>query len=51
MTVNTPQPVAEAPKPITIEDVHKMLGGMMLEIEMLRRENVILKEQLAKIQE
>ena len=36
----------EGPKPITIDDVQKMLGTMMLEIEMLRRENISLREQL-----
>ena len=46
MTTNTQTP--PEPKQITIEDVHKMLGQMMLQIEMLRRENESLKAQLAE---
>jgi hypothetical protein len=45
MTTNTQAPAE--PQPITIEDVHKMLGQLMLQIEVLRRENEALKAQLA----
>ena len=37
---------APAPRPITMEDVQRMLGAMTLEIEMLRRENASLRDTL-----
>ena len=37
----------DGPKPVTVEDVQKMLGAMMMEIEVLRRENASLREQLS----
>jgi regulator of replication initiation timing len=46
MTTNMQAP--PEPKAITVEDVHKMLGQMMLQIEMLRRENETLRTQLAE---
>lgn len=46
MTTNAQAP--PEPRPITVEDVHKMLGQMMLQIELLRRENESLKAQLAE---
>lgn len=36
------------PRPISIEDVQRMLGALTLEMEMLRRENAALREALMK---
>ena len=46
MVTDTPAP--PAPRPITMEDVQRMLGAMTLEIEMLRRENASLREALTQ---
>jgi regulator of replication initiation timing len=32
------------PRPVTVEDVQRMIGSMMLEIEVLRRENAQLRK-------
>lgn len=36
------------PRQITMEDVQRMIGAMTLELEMLRRENAILRQHLDK---
>jgi regulator of replication initiation timing len=38
-------------RPIRMDEVQRIIGSMMLEIEMLRRENMELREALAKSQE
>jgi hypothetical protein len=35
------------PRPVTMEDVYKLIGALYLEIEVLRRQNQHLGEQLA----
>lgn len=35
------------PKPVTMDDIYKLIGALHLEIEMLRRQNAHLREQLA----
>jgi len=37
-----------APRPITMDDVQRIIGAMALELEMLRRENAALREALAQ---
>jgi hypothetical protein len=34
------------PRPISLEDVQRIIGAMSLEIEMLRRENALLRLEL-----
>jgi hypothetical protein len=34
------------PKPLTMEDIYKLIGALHLEIEVLRRQNAELREQL-----
>jgi hypothetical protein len=38
------------PKPVTMEDIYKLIGALHLEIEVLRRQNAQLTEQLAATQ-
>ncbi len=40
----------QGPKPVLMDDIFRMLGAMQIEIEVLRRENAHLKEQLAEKQ-
>jgi hypothetical protein len=35
------------PRPIVMDDIYKLIGALHLEIEMLRRQNQHLREQLA----
>jgi hypothetical protein len=35
------------PKPVTMDDVYKLIGALHLEIEVLRRQNAHLTAQLA----
>jgi hypothetical protein len=35
------------PRPLTMDDVYKLIGALHLEIEVLRRQNAHLQEQLA----
>jgi hypothetical protein len=35
------------PRPIVMDDIYKLIGALHLEIEMLRRQNAHLREQLA----
>jgi hypothetical protein len=47
--VSTP-PVASTntgPKPLVMEDIYRLIGALHLEIEVLRRQNAELREQLA----
>lgn len=45
---STPQTtMLGGPKPVTMEDVYKLVGALYLEIEVLRRQNQHLREQLA----
>jgi hypothetical protein len=41
LTTNT------GPKPLVMEDIYKLIGALHLEIEVLRRQNAHLREQLA----
>jgi hypothetical protein len=34
------------PKPLVMEDIYKLIGALHLEIEVLRRQNAELREQL-----
>jgi hypothetical protein len=35
------------PRPIVMDDIYKLIGALHLEIEILRRQNAHLREQLA----
>jgi hypothetical protein len=39
------------PKPLVMEDIYKLIGALHLEIEVLRRQNAQLTEQLAALKE
>ena len=39
------------PKPLLMEDIYKLIGALHLEIEVLRRQNAQLAEQLAALKE
>jgi hypothetical protein len=36
------------PRPLTIEDVHKLIGALTLELDQVRRENALLREALMR---
>jgi hypothetical protein len=39
-------PSNTGPKPLVMEDIYKLIGALHLEIEVLRRQNVELRERL-----
>jgi hypothetical protein len=41
-------PTNTGPKPLTMEDIYKLIGALHLEIEVLRRQNASLREQLTE---
>jgi hypothetical protein len=50
MTESITAPVAPTntgPRPVTMEDIYKLIGALHLEIEVLRRQNAELQAQLA----
>jgi hypothetical protein len=51
MTQSMPAPPSAAsntgPKPVTMEDIYRLIGALHLEIEVLRRQNAELREQIA----
>jgi hypothetical protein len=42
-----PAPTNTGPKPVTMEDIYRLIGALHLEIEVLRRQNAALREHLA----
>jgi hypothetical protein len=36
------------PRPVVMDDIYKLVGALYLEIEVLRRQNAHLREQLAE---
>jgi hypothetical protein len=50
MTQPVPPPTTTntGPKPLLMEDIYKLIGALHLEIEVLRRQNATLREQLAE---
>jgi hypothetical protein len=51
MTQPVPAPPSAStntgPKPLVMEDIYRLIGALHLEIEVLRRQNAELREQLA----
>jgi hypothetical protein len=45
-TPQAPATTNTGPKPITMEDIYKLIGALHLEIEVLRRQNADLQAQL-----
>jgi hypothetical protein len=46
-TPPTMAPTNTGPKPLLMDDIYKLIGALHLEIEVLRRQNAHLQEQLA----
>jgi hypothetical protein len=47
MTEQLAAPTNTGPKPLTMADIYQLIGALHLEIEVLRRQNAELREQLA----
>ena len=51
MTTDAAAPVAPpetGPRPVTLEDVHRLVGALCVELDMLRRDNARLRERLER---
>ena len=48
--MNAGPPEILAPKPLTQDDIHKLIGALFLEIDVLRRQNAALKQYIESIQ-
>jgi hypothetical protein len=43
-----PVSLTTAPRPVTLEDIYRVIGGLYLELEVMRRENARLRELLER---
>lgn len=50
-TPATTAPTNTGPQPVTMADIYQLIGALHLEIEVLRRQNAHLTEQLAALKE